>query len=66
MIYGRQGRFANSNRKRRGEFSNSNRGARFPYLNHGREAEYPSPNEYKMKVEIPSFSGNLNIESFLD
>ena len=27
---------------------------------------YLSPNEYRMKVEISSFSGNLDIISFLD
>jgi len=39
---------------------------RSPYPNHGKEGGYPSPNEYKMKIEILSFSGNLDIESFLN
>jgi len=30
------------------------------------EEGYPSPNEYRMKVDIHSFSGKLAIESFLD
>ena len=30
------------------------------------EERYPSPNEYRMKIEISSFSENLDIESFLD
>ena len=30
------------------------------------EGRYTNPNEYNMKVGIPSISGNLNIESFLD
>ena len=28
--------------------------------------DFSSPNEYTIKIEIPSFSGNLDIESFLD
>jgi len=40
--------------------------ARFSYPNHSREEGYPSPNEYRMKVEISSFSENLDIEFFLD
>ena len=34
--------------------------------NHDRRRDYPNPNEYRMKVEISSFSENLDIESFLD
>jgi len=66
MAYRRRERFVNPNPNRTDEFSSPNRGARFLYLNHGREGGYPNPNEYRMKVEIPSFSLNLNIESFLD
>ena len=65
MNYERR-RFVNPNANRRGEFSHPNRGANFSYPNHSRDREYPSPNEYRMKVEISSFSGNLDIESFLD
>jgi len=57
MAYGRRRRFINPNLNRRGEFS---------YPNYGREKEYLSPKEYEMKIEILSFSGNLDIESFLD
>jgi len=66
MTYRRQERFANLNSNRRGEFSRPNRGARFPYFNHGRGGGYPNPNEYRMKIEISSFGGNLDIKSFLD
>ena len=37
-----------------------------PYPNHDREGGYPNPHEYRMKVDIPSFNENLDIESFLD
>jgi len=47
---------ANPNPYMRGEFS-------FP--NHDRRSNYSNPTEYRMKVEIPSFSGNFYIESFL-
>ena len=57
MEYGRRRRFTNPIPNRRGKFS-------FP--NHSREREFSSPNEYRMKIEIPSFSRNLDIESFLD
>ena len=43
---------------------NKGEGLSFPNLNSRRGD--PSPNEYRMKIEIPSFSGNLDIESFLD
>jgi len=48
------------------DFFNPNRGGRFPYPNHGKKGRYPNPNEYRMKCDIPSFSGNIDIESFLD
>ena len=47
-------------------FPNYNKGARFLYPNYDRERGFPSFIEYKMKVEILSFSENLKIESFLD
>ena len=59
-------RFANPNPNRRDGFSNSNREARVPYLNHGTEGGYQNPQEYRMKVDIPSFSGYLDIKSFMD
>ena len=46
--------------------SNPNRGSRFPYPSNGRERGQPNPNGYRIKVEILSFSENLDIESFLD
>ena len=45
---------------------NPNRGEEFPIPNPDRRRGDQSPNEYRMKVEISSFSGNLDIESFLD
>ena len=48
------------------DFFNPNRGGRFPYPNHGKKGGYLNPNEYRMKCDIPSFSGNIDIESFLD
>ena len=66
MAYRTRGRFANPNPNMRGRFSNPNRKSIFLYLNHVREGGYPSPNKYSMKVEISFFSGNLDIESFLD
>jgi len=36
------------------------------FPNHDRRKGDSSPNEYDMKIEISSFSENLNIESFLD
>ena len=45
---------------------NLNRGGRFLFLNHDKRISDLGPNEYMIKIEIPSFSGNLNIESFLD
>ena len=50
----------------KGEFPNPNRETRVPYPNHDREEGYPNPHEYMMKVDVHSFSENLNIESFLD
>ena len=46
--------------------SNPNRGGGFLFPNHDRRRDYSSPNEYRMKIEISSFSENLDIESFLD
>jgi len=66
MAYGKRGRFANPNPNRRGGFLNYNGGARLSYPNHNRGDKFPSPNKYRMKVEISTFSENLNIESFLD
>ena len=66
MTYRRQKRLANPNLNRENKFSNLNRIGRFPYSNYGREEGYPSPNEYRIKVDISSFSENLDIESFLD
>jgi len=45
--------------------ANPNRGDGFPFPNHDRRREYSNPNEYRMTIEILSFSGNLDIESFL-
>ena len=66
MDYERQRRFTNPNLSRGGKFSNLNKGGKISDPNHGRKGGYISPNEYKMKIEIPSFSKNLDIESFLD
>jgi len=46
--------------------SNPNRRERFSFPNHDRRRGDPSPNEYQIKIEISSFRGNLNIESFLN
>ena len=43
-----------------------NGGEGFPFPNSDRRREDPSPKLYKMKIEISSFSGNLDIERFLD
>jgi len=43
-----------------------NRKGGFPFPDHDRRRGDSSPNEYRMKIEILSFSGNLDIESFLD
>jgi len=45
---------------------NPSRGGKFSFANYDRRRDCPSPNQYRMKVEISSFSGNLDIESFLD
>jgi len=44
---------------------NPNRGGRFSFPNHDRRRYYSSPNEYRMKIKISSFSGNLDIESWI-
>ena len=59
-------RFVTPDPNRRRGFSNHNRETRNPYPNHGREGGFPNPHEYKMKVDIPSFSENLDIKSFLN
>jgi len=41
-------------------------GGGFSFPNPDRRRGEPSSNEYRMMIEIPSFSGNLDIESFLD
>jgi len=48
------------------DFSNPYREDRVPFHNRGREGGNPSPQEYQMKVDIPSFSNSLDIESFLN
>jgi len=45
---------------------NPNKGGKFPFPDHDRRRGDLSPNEYRMKIEISSFSRNLDIESFLD
>jgi len=45
---------------------NPNRREGFPFSNHDRGRNYSCPNEYRMKIEIPSSSGNLDIKSFKD
>ena len=45
---------------------NPNREEGFPFPNPDRRRGDPIPNEYRMKIEILSFSENLDIESFLD
>jgi len=45
---------------------NPNRGKGFPLPNQDRRRGDLNPNKYRMKIEIPSFSENLDIESFLD
>ena len=58
MAYGRGPRqMANPNPNKRGGF---------PFLNPDRRRGEPSSNEYRVKMEISSFSGNHDIESFLD
>ena len=42
---------------------NPNRAEGFSFPNPDRRRGDPSPNEYRMKIKIPSFSGNLDIES---
>jgi len=45
---------------------NPNKRGGFPFPNPDKRRGEPSSNEYQMKIEIPSFSGNFDIESFLD
>ena len=45
---------------------NSNKGGGLPFPNPDRIKGDLSSNEYKMKIEIPFFSENLDIESFLN
>ena len=44
---------------------NLNRGGGLSFPNHDRRRDYSNLNEYRMKIEIPSFSGNLDIKTFL-
>ena len=64
MVYEKQKRIANLNPNRGDEFHNPNRGGRFPCPNYGKEGGYPSPNEYRVKIEIPSFSGTLILSPY--
>jgi len=45
---------------------NFNREGGFPFSNHDRRSDHQSLDEYWMRTEISSFSGNLDIESFLN
>ena len=45
---------------------NLNRGGGFLFPNHDRRRGDSNPNEYRMKIEISSFSENLDIEPFLN
>jgi len=45
---------------------NPNMGGGFSFPNYDRRRDYLSPNEYRMKIKIPSFSKNCDIEFFLD
>jgi len=45
---------------------NPNSGEGFPFPNLVRRRGDSNPNKCRMKIEIYSFSGNLDIESFLD
>ena len=47
----------------RGPWRIVNRGGGFSFSNNDRRRDYPSPREYRMKVKISSFSGNLDIKS---
>ena len=66
LAFRRHERFANANPHRRNGFPNPNREAKVSYPNHDREGGYPNPQDYTMKVDIPSFSENLDIQSFLN
>ena len=45
---------------------NPNRREGFSFPNHDSRRVDSSSNEYMMTIEIPSFSRNLDVESFLD
>ena len=61
MFYGGQKRFASPNPNRGGEFLNPNRGIRFSNSIRDKGEEYLNPYE----IRIPSFDGNLDIDSSL-
>jgi len=61
MAYGRRRRFATSNRKREGRFPNPNMRGRFSNSIHDKGEGYSNLDEFR----IPSFDGNLDIESSL-
>ena len=55
--------YPNPNRREGFPYQNPDRGGGYNYPNPNRGEGYPIPKEYNMKVDIPSFSGNLDIES---
>ena len=60
------GRMAYRRGPRRMINHNPNKVGGFPFPNLDRRREDSSSNQYRVKIEIPFFSGNLNFESFLD